>query len=105
MKNILLYIIGIMTVVALIFFLLWRHERNAFIQFKEDKATEQLKSELATFKLVSEINLINERREMRDSLLVINKKNREDEKIKLLENANDSVLHAIVLDYIERPRR
>jgi hypothetical protein len=100
MKQIQLYIAGSFLVAALLFFLLWRKTKYAFESYKQQTEIQLLKSQLETSELIGEINTIRERRELRDSLLLINKKQRENEKIKLLENANDSTIDAIIHDFI-----
>jgi hypothetical protein len=50
--------------------------------------------------LISEIKVIKERREILDSLHKFNVKNRNNEKIKLIESACDSTIKRIVLEHI-----
>ena len=56
----------------------------------------KLRSEL----LLSEIQVLEERRIILDSLHNSNVKHRNDEKIKLIQNASDSTVKRLVLDYI-----
>lgn len=49
-----------------------------------------------------ELNDLREGRLKRDSLLLINTKHQEDEKIRLLDNAADSVITRIIREYISK---
>lgn len=100
MKQIQLYIGGGLLVLTLFFFLMWRKTKYQFEAYKQQTEIELLRSQLQTAELIGEINTIRERRELRDSLLLVNKKQRENEKIKLLENANDSTIDAIIHEFI-----
>lgn len=80
---------------------MWRKTKYQFEAYKQQTEIELLRSQLQTSELIGEINTIRERRELRDSLLLVNKKQRENEKIKLLENANDSTIDAIIDGFIK----
>ena len=101
MKQIQLYIGGALLITALFFFLMWRKTKYQFESYKQQTEIELLRSKLETSELIGEINQIRERRELRDSLLLVNKNKREHEKIKLLENANDSTIDAIIDGFIK----
>jgi hypothetical protein len=86
---------------------------NGWIQLGRYKSAnkmliEEVEAARAKFKeadhkseiLISEIKVIKERREILDSLHKSNVKNRNNEKIKLIENACDSTIKRIVLDHI-----
>jgi cell division protein FtsL len=57
-------------------------------------------AELEARVITSEIKVIKERREILDSLHKSNIKNRNNEKIKLIESACDSTIKRIVLEHI-----
>lgn len=99
MTRWLLYIIGLLLTTTIAFYLLWRKQVHTNEQVRKDFTEKLEKANLETFKLIADIRVIEARRSMRDSLLSINKKNRENEKIKLLEDATASDLHAIILQY------
>lgn len=99
------YVTGVLLVLSLVFFLLWRKSKYEYEIYKlqsENTASMRI-GEIN--QLIGEISVIKERRELRDSLLLIDKKYRENEKIKLLENANDSTINAIIQSYIKGAKR
>jgi hypothetical protein len=100
MKQAQLYIIIGLLVSTFVFYLLWRKQVHINTQIVIEQTLKLNESELQVRELVGEIRIIKERREMRDSLLLINQKKRQDEKIKLLESANDSTISAIIRGYI-----
>jgi len=100
MKQAQLYIIIGLLVSTFVFYLLWRKQVHINTQIVTEQTLKLNESELQVRELVGEIRVIKERREMRDSLLLINQKKRQDEKIKLLESANDSTISAIIRGYI-----
>lgn len=104
MKQLQIYVGSGLLIAAIVFFLLWRKTKYQFEDYKKSSEIELLRSRLETSELIGEINTIRERRELRDSLLVINKNKRENEKIELLENANDSTIDAIIGEFIERAK-
>jgi hypothetical protein len=83
-----------------VFYLLWIKQVHINTQIVTEQTLKLNESELQVRELVGEIRIIKERRELRDSLLLINQKKRQDEKIKLLESANDSTISAIIRGYI-----
>ena len=99
------YLTAALLVLSLLFFLLWRKSQYEYYIYKlqsENTASMRI-GEIN--QLIGEISVIKERRELRDSLLSIDKKHRENEKIKLLENANDSTINAIIQSHIDRAKR
>jgi len=100
MKQAQLYIIIGLLVSTFVFYLLWRKQVHINTQIVTEQTLKLNESELQVRELVGEIRVIKERRELRDSLLLINQKKRQDEKIKLLESANDSTISAIIRGYI-----
>jgi hypothetical protein len=67
---------------------------NAELEARIDQAEVKAKY------IATDVLLIQERREILDSLYKFNKQKREDEKIKILERANDSTIKRIVLEHI-----
>jgi hypothetical protein len=86
MKQAQLYIIIGLLVSTFVFYLLWRKQVHINTQIVTEQTLKLNESELQVRELVGEIRIIKERREMRDSLLLINQKKRQDEKIKLLQS-------------------
>ncbi len=105
MKQAQLYIIIGLLVSTFVFYLFWRKQVHINTQIVTEKTLKLNESELQVRELVGEIRVIKERRELRDSLLIIDKKHRENEKIKLLENANDSTIDAIIQFHINRAKQ
>jgi len=105
MKQAQLYIIIGLLVSTFVFYLLWRKQVHINTQIVTEQTLKLNESELQVRELVGEIRVIKERRELRDSLLIIDKKHRENEKIKLLENANDSTIDAIIQFHINRAKQ
>lgn len=74
-------------------------------ELKDEK--KNLDSEISALKLDRlktgiELKDLREGRLKRDSLLLINTKHQEDEKIRLLDNAADSVITRIIREYISK---
>lgn len=99
-------IIGFTTGLAVtmtIMFIIANNRANRYKnELSEQKIKEQqmiIKNQQEAERLADEMIVLGERIRMRDSLLLDNRKRFNDEKIKLLTNANDSVLKHIILYY------
>ena len=76
------------------------YRKNAAIDKVRTLELKMNDAEMNSRLLLHDLELINERTEMLDSLHKNNVKKRNDEKIHLIQSANDSTIKRIVLEHI-----
>jgi hypothetical protein len=77
--------------------------RSQLNKLKDENEVLEAKIDQAEIKakyIATDVLILQERREILDSLHQTNKQRRNDEKIQLIENACDSTIKRIVLDHI-----